>query len=423
MATLRPFHGYRPQSGLEALIASPPYDVLSSAEARQMAQGNPLSFLHVGKSEIDLAEGCDTHSEAVYQKARDNLRALIDSGKLVRDESPCLYLYRQIMRDSQTGVERAQTGVLALAAVDEYQEGKIKKHELTRIDKENDRARHIEVTGSHSGPAFFTYRAVAEIDRFVEKACERSPAADFTAPDGIRHSLWVISEPEECATLSKLFADKVADFYIADGHHRSAAAARVRDLLKSRNANHRGDEGYNYFLAVAFPDKALRIMDYNRVVADLNGLSTEAFLAKISTAFKTEALAADEAPMPTAPKAWGMYLDGRWYRLSAKPGSYTADDPIESLDVQILQKNLLDPILGIKDPRTDKRIDFVGGIRGSKELEKRCASDMKIAFQCYPTTVAELIRIADAGKIMPPKSTWFEPKLRDGMVLDLMTEA
>jgi uncharacterized protein (DUF1015 family) len=420
MATLRPFRGYRPKPGLAADIASPPYDVLSSDEARAMAGGNPRSFLHVGKSEIDLPEGTDVHSEAVYRKAHDNLRALIDSGDLVQDGRECLYLYRQVMRDSASGRDREQTGVLALASVDEYVAGRIKKHELTRVDKENDRARHIEVSGSHSGPAFFTYRAVAEIDAFVKKACQAAPDADFTAKDGIRHSLWVVSEPRDVAALSGLFAAKVESFYIADGHHRSAAAARVRDIMKSRNANHTGSEGYNFFLAVAFPDQALRIMDYNRTVKDLNGLSTDEFLSRLSEAFERRPLGPREDPMPEGPKQWGMFLDGAWYRLTAKAGSYPADDPIESLDVQILQKNLLKPVLGVDDPRTDKRIDFVGGIRGFKELEKRCATDMRVAFQCYPTTVSELIRIADAGKIMPPKSTWFEPKLRDGMVIDLM---
>lgn len=416
MATLRPFRGYRPKAGLAAEIASPPYDVLSSAEAREMAKGNPRSFLRVGKSEIDLPEGADIHSEAVYAKARDNLRALVDSGDLARDSADSLYLYRQTMGG------RSQTGVLALASVDEYVSGKIKKHELTRVDKENDRARHIEVTGSHSGPAFFTYRAVAEIDAFVDAWCARTPEADFTAQDGIRHSLWAVSEPSRVAELSGLFADKVPCFYIADGHHRSAAAARVRDALKSRNANHAGDEGYNFFLAVAFPDRQLKIMDYNRVVKDLNGLSQDAFMEKVRGRFELSAIGPGQSPVPASPKEWGMYLGGAWYRLRARPGSYPAEDPIESLDVQILQANLLGPILGIADPRTDARIDFVGGIRGWRELERRCASDMRVAFQCYPTTVAELMRIADAGKIMPPKSTWFEPKLRDGMVIDLIEE-
>jgi uncharacterized protein (DUF1015 family) len=420
MATLRPFRGFRPKSGLAADIASPPYDVLSSGEARAMARGRPRSFLHVGKSEIDLRRGIDPHSDAVYAKARDNLHSLIRKGYLVQDDEASLYLYRQVMRDADSGAERAQTGVLALASVDEYVSGKIKKHELTRVDKENDRARHIETTGSHSGPAFFTYRAVPQIDAFVQRECAREPDADFVAADGIRHSLWAVSEPKRVKELEELFGKKVPCFYIADGHHRSAAAARVRETLKAKNIGHDGREGYNYFLAVAFPDRQLKIMDYNRVVRDLNGMSTEAFIAKLRERFELRPLGVGESPVPKSPKSWGMYLGRDWYRLEAKRGSYPERDPIESLDVQILQANLLSPILGIQDPRTDKRIDFVGGIRGYKELEKRCAADMKVAFLCYPTTVEELMRIADAGKIMPPKSTWFEPKLRDGMVVDLM---
>jgi uncharacterized protein (DUF1015 family) len=420
MATLRPFRGFRPESGLAAEIASPPYDVLSSDEARTVAKGKPRSFLHVGKSEIDLRRGIDPHSDLVYKKARDNLHELISSGDLVQDDDASFYLYRQIMRDGDSGRERVQTGVLALASVDEYVSGKIKKHELTRVDKENDRARHIETTGSHSGPAFFTYRAVAEIDAFVGRECSRVPDADFVASDGIRHSLWAVSNAKRVKELAGFFEKKVPCFYIADGHHRSAAAARVRDSLKAKNLGHDGREGYNYFLAVAFPDRQLKILDYNRVVKDLNGLSVVEFIEKLKASFDVRPLGVGESPMPSAAKSWGMYVGRDWYRLDAKRGSFPEKDPIQSLDVQILQSNLLSPILGIEDPRTDKRIDFVGGIRGYRELEKRCASDMKIAFQCYPTTVAELMRIADSGKIMPPKSTWFEPKLRDGMVVDLM---
>jgi uncharacterized protein (DUF1015 family) len=412
MATLIPFNGYRPKPEFIAEIASPPYDVLSSDEAREYAKGKPDCFLHVGKSEIDLPPDIDLHSEAVYAKAMENLNRLVDSGKIIHDDAPAYYIYRQSMGS------RTQTGILALASVDEYQRGIIKKHELTRVDKEQDRARHIEVTRSHSGPAFFAYRAVKEIDDFVSARSSEKPEASYTATDGVVHTIWVISEKRDVELLSSLFSVKVPAFYIADGHHRSAAALRVRDTMKAANHNHNGSEGYNFFLAVAFPDNQLAIMDYNRVVKDLNGLNETSFLAKILENFDVRPLNPGEKPEPSSQKTWGMYLGKKWYRLSVKPNTFQANDPIESLDVQILQKNLLAPVLGIQDPRTDKRIDFVGGIRGTAELERRCALDMKIAFRCYPTTIEQLLAIADAGKIMPPKSTWFEPKLADGIVFD-----
>jgi uncharacterized protein (DUF1015 family) len=412
MAVIQPFRGVRPRPDVVAQVASPPYDVLSSDEARAAAKGNPLSFLHVVKAEIDLDASVDVHSEEVYQKGAENLQRLVADGALIRDDTPCFYVYQQQMGD------HVQTGVVLGASVEEYQQDLIKKHEFTRPDKEKDRAHHVEVLGANTGPVFLTYIATDEVNALVERVRGGAPAYDFVAEDGIGHRFWVISDEVEVAALREAFA-AIPCLYVADGHHRSAAASRVRDLRKEQNPNHTGDEPYNYFLAVVFPHDQLKILDYNRVVKDLAGLSNETFLAQVEESFE---VSRTDAPKPGAKGQFGMYLGGAWYRLTAKPGSFDDADPVGRLDVAILQTNLLARVLGIQDPRTDARIDFVGGIRGLPELERRCAEDAVVAFALYPTAIEELMSIADAGEVMPPKSTWFEPKLRSGMVVKMLEE-
>jgi len=407
VSDIRPFPGLRPRSDLVAKVASPPYDVLSSAEARVMAAGNPYSFLHINKAEIDLPEDVDVHGDVVYERSAENFRRFIADGIFVRDPQDCFYIYRLRMG------EHVQHGIVAGFSVQEYEDGTIKKHELTRREKEDDRARHVEKLMANAGPVLLTFRNTPGIRAFVERTIAASPAADFIAPDGIGHALWLVADPAAVAELRALFA-AIPATYIADGHHRSASAYRVRNNLRARNPRHAGREGYNHFLAVAFPDDELKIMGYHRVVQDLNGLDTATFLARVAAKFTVAKTAVAE---PQRALSFSMFLDGQWYTLTAKPGTYPADHPVKSLDASILQDNLLAPVLGIDDPRTSKRIDFVGGIRGTGELEKRCRTDMKVAFALYPVSVAQLMAIADAGEIMPPKSTWFEPKLRSGVVV------
>ncbi len=407
MSDIRPFRGYRPHPDHVKAIASPPYDVLNSEEARTLAQDNPLSFLRVVKAEIDFEPGVSLYSNEIYEKSAANLQALITNGQLIQDDENAFYVYQLTMGD------HVQRGLVCGTSVQEYEDGLIKKHEFTRREKEDDRARHVETLKANAGPVLLTYRANADVDGLVEGICAGTPTYDFTADDGIGHAIWVVTRGDLVARLRSAF-EGVAALYVADGHHRSASAFRVRNNLRDKNPGHTGDELYNHFLAVVFPDTQLRIMAYNRVVKDLNGLTKDALLAAIGEGF--EVAPADLADPPAA-KQFGMYLDGTWYRLTAKTGTYPEGDPVKSLDVAILQDNLLAPILGVEDPRTDKRIDFVGGIRGSKELERRCAEDMKIAFALYPTGVDQLMAIADADEVMPPKSTWFEPKLRSGVVV------
>jgi uncharacterized protein (DUF1015 family) len=413
VATVRPFKGFRPLPELAARVAAKPYDVLNSDEARAEAAGNPVSFLHVGKPEIDLPPGTDLYDERVYQKGKENLRKLIADGILKEDEHPCLYLYAQTMND------HTQYGIVGCASVAEYANDTIKKHELTRKDKEDDRTKHVKVTNAHSGPIFLTYRANRSIDAIVDRVLTAAPVNNFVAADGIRHRLWVIDDRATIAALEDGFR-KIPHLYVADGHHRSAAAARVGKEMAGTNPSHTGNEEYNFFLAVLFPHDQLRIMDYNRVVKDLSGKSPEAFLAEVRKNFQVK-----ESPgqfHPSKKGEFGMYLKGRWYSLTADPPLTDTPDPVERLDVSILQKTILGPILGIDDPRTSKRIDFVGGIRGYRELERRVDSgEMTVAFGLYPTSIDELLAIADAGKTMPPKSTWFEPKLRDGMVVHFLS--
>lgn len=414
MATVRPFRGFRPLPQYAAEVAAKPYDVLSSAEARIEAQGKPLSFLHVGKPEIDLPEGIDLYDPRVYEKGKENLEKLIRDGILQQDPKPNFYLYGQIMG------EHSQFGIIGCVSVEEYWNDTIKKHELTRKDKEDDRTRHVKVTNAHTGPIFLTYHAEPRIDAIVDRVRLVDPLYDFVADDGIRHQLWVISDDRLIRQLVDLFS-RVHPLYVADGHHRSAAAARVGKEMAEANPNHRGDEEYNFFLAVLFPHNQLHIMEYNRVVKDLNGMDEKKFIEAV----KKQRFTVRKANAPVKPKAkgeYGMYVNGTWYHLQADLSYLTNPDPVERLDVSVLQNHLLAPVLGIDDPRTNKRIDFVGGIRGVQELEKRVNSgEMAVAFVLYPTSIEELLTIADAGKIMPPKSTWFEPKLRDGVVVHFLS--
>ncbi len=413
MAVFRPFKAYRPKPEFAQEVASKPYDVLNSEEARKEAQGHPNSFLHVGKPEIDLDPSIDIHSAEVYAKAKENLHKLIERGVIVEDPEAYLYVYAQTMDG------RTQYGLVGCASVEEYWNDTIKKHEKTRADKEEDRCNHVRVTNSHSGPIFLTYRDIDEINKIVEEAVKATPDNDLVAADGIRHQSWVIRDKEMAKKIEDRLA-KVDYFYIADGHHRSASAARVGKERREANPNHRGDEEYNFFLAVLFPASHLYIMDYNRLVKDLNGNSEAQFFDKVKKIYDVQEVGKEQYK-PKAKGELGLYMDRVWYKLTAKPEIMNVADPVDSLDVAILQKHVLDPILGIEDPRTSNRIDFVGGIRGLGELEKRVNSgEMKLAISMYATSIEELMAIADAGKIMPPKSTWFEPKLRDGMFVHFL---
>jgi uncharacterized protein (DUF1015 family) len=413
MAHIEPFRAYRPRPDVAEKVASPPYDVLSSDEARTMVEGNPHSFLHVVKPEIDLPAGTDPYAAAVYAKGAENLERLKDEGILFQEERPALYLYRQVMGD------HVQTGLVAGASVDEYEADKIKKHEHTRPVKEDDRTRHIDALDANTGPVFLTYRAKPEIDKLVERLTGAQPDYDFVAPDGIRHVLWVVDDTGDRDAIIAAFA-QVPELYVADGHHRSAAATRIRAQRKAANEAHSGKEPYNFFLTVVFPHDQMLILDYNRVVRDLNGLDEAALLDKIGAAFE---VSPTDTPSPKEARSFGMYLGGKWYRLRAREGTYPADDPVARLDVAILQNSLLAPILGIGDPRKDDRIDFVGGIRGTIELEKRVGSGAwTVAFAMFPTSITDLFAVADAGDVMPPKSTWFEPKLRSGLIVRPLSE-
>lgn len=410
MAKIKAFAGYRPPVDKVSRVASPPYDVINSEEAREMAKGNEISFLHINKPEIDLDPSVGLYEEAVYQTAKNNLAKFINDGTLVKDNKPCLYAYSQQMGD------HVQLGLMAAAAVDDYDEDNIKKHEKTRKQKEDDRAHHVDVCNCNAGPVFLTYKAYNKIDNLLGNVTNAEPTYDFTADDGIKHTMWVIDDDKIIDELVNAFAE-VNPTYVADGHHRAKSGSRVRELRRAANPNHTGDESYNYFMAVFFPDNQLKILDYNRVVKDLNSLGLDEFLEKIQESFE---ISDAENPSPERVHDFGMYLNGRWYRLTAKAGTFDDKDPVGCLDVSILQNNLLHPILGIEDPRTDERIDFVGGIRGMAELEKRVGGgEWVVAFAMHPTTMQQLMDIADSGQIMPPKSTWFEPKLRSGMVVHI----
>ncbi|HOX77760.1 MAG TPA: DUF1015 family protein [Bacteroidales bacterium] len=411
MAVIKAFRGLRPPVEIVKELASRPYDVLDSEEARIEARGNDYSLLHVIKPEIDLPPEIDHYAREVYDKALENFKKFQDKKWLVSDEKECLYIYAQTMNN------KIQYGLVACASVEDYMNGIIKKHELTRPDKEEDRKKHVRITNANMEPVFFTYPAHPEIDRIIAThVASFPPVYDFISVDGIGHHFWIIEGPETIDQLIRLF-DLIPFTYVADGHHRTAAAALVGNEKKLANPNHTGKEEYNYFLAVHFPDNQLTIIDYNRVVKDLNGLNKEEFLGKISANFDL-VLKGEDIYKPEHLHEFSMYLDGQWYSLEAKPGTYNDHDPIGVLDVTILSNLVLDEILGIKDLRRDKRIDFVGGIRGLGELKRRVDSgEMAVAFALYPVSMKQLIDIADSGNIMPPKTTWFEPKLRSGLVI------
>ncbi|HEU4766710.1 MAG TPA: DUF1015 family protein [Pyrinomonadaceae bacterium] len=405
MAVIRPFRALRPPAERAQAVASLPYDVVNTEEARALAAGNDLSFLHVSRPEIDLPPGTDLYSDMVYRKAVENFEKLVATCPLEKEAEPSLYLYRLIMGDHQ------QVGVVACCSVDEYDNDTIRKHERTRRDKEDDRTRHMLMLRAQTGPVFLTYRRREEIDNQVAAAIAGEPLYDITAEDGIRHTIWRLADTDQ---LVDSFTS-VPLLYIADGHHRAASASRARAELRNLSFSHTGDEDYNYFLTVIFPDSQLQILAYNRIVKDLNGMSKDEFLDAVRRQFTISERA---EPSPEQRGNWSMYLDGKWYGLQLSPEATLPTGTVQSLDVSVLQDRLLDPVLGIKDVRTDKRIDFVGGLRGTKELE-RLVNEGKaaVAFSMHPTTVAELLMVSDANEIMPPKSTWFEPKLRDGLLI------
>ena len=417
MSIVRPFKAVRPTPELASQVAALPYDVMNSQEARQMVANNPYSFLHVDKAEIDLDPAIDLYDPQVYEKARENLNRMIAEGVFIQEEKPCLYIYRQEMND------RAQIGIVACTSIDEYRDNVIRKHELTRADKEEDRVRHVDICDANTGPIFLAYRSNMYINFRVADFMERhEPVYDFVSDDGISHMVWVIDEGNVIREICGRF-EQVENLYIADGHHRSASAVRVGMMRRQQNPDWNGDEEFNYFLSVIFPDNQLYIMDYNRIVKDLNGYTPESFLEKVSEKFTVTPYGGEGVLKPGKKHTYGMYLAGSWYALAAKEGTYDAADPVAQLDVSILQNNLLHPILGIGDPRTDKRIDFVGGIRGLQSLADRVDSgEMAVAFSMFPTTMEDLMNIADAGAIMPPKSTWFEPKLRSGIFIHKLSE-
>lgn len=408
MSVLRPFKAVRPTKENAGKVAALPYDVMNSDEAREMVKDNPWSFLHVDKAEIDLPEGTYLYDEKVYLKARENLDKLSAEGICEMDEKPCLYIYRQIMNG------RAQTGIVGCASIDDYMNNIIRKHELTRADKEADRINHVDFCDANTGPIFLTYRGNEKIDAVVAKYTKLDAEYDFTTEDGIRNTVWVISDDDDIAALTEAFAD-IPYLYIADGHHRAASAVKVGMKRREANPDYDGTEEFNFFLAVYFKSDDLAIMDYNRLIADYNGKAKDEIIAEIEKNFTVEKQ--NGIYHPEMKHTFGMYIGKEWYKLTAKNGTFDENDPVERLDVSILQKNVITPVFGIDDPRTDKRIDFVGGIRGLPELERRCEIDMQIAFSMFPTTLDDLMDIADAGKIMPPKSTWFEPKLLSGLFI------
>jgi len=412
MAVFQPFKGFRPRAEFAEDIASKPYDVLNSAEARREAEGNKLSFLHVVKSEIDLPAGQDPYGDEVYRKARENLDRLILRGKLVQDDADCFYFYRQEMDG------RVQTGIVGCCSVDDYLQDVIKKHEHTRADKERDRIRHVETTDANTGPVFLTYRPAEKVDRQVDQwIAAHRPVYDFSA-DGVRHTMWICSDRRATEDLGAAFA-RIRNLYVADGHHRSASAAAVGRRRREADSGYTGAEEYNRFLAVCFPSDQLHVMDYNRVIRDLGSRSEGEFLEALEASFTLERVSGKGEPYrPESRGRFGLYLGGAWYKLEARLEVINRGDPVDGLDVSVLQRKVLTKLLGIEDPRTDARIDFVGGIRGLGELERRVEEGgWACAFSMYPTSIEDLMAVADAGKVMPPKSTWFEPKLRSGLVV------
>ncbi|MBE5883215.1 MAG: DUF1015 domain-containing protein [Lachnospiraceae bacterium] len=413
MADIRPFRAYRPAPGLEGKIAALPYDVYNREEACVVVKENPYSFLAIDRAETQFGPEVDTYAPEVYAKARQMLDAQIEEGRFVQEETPCYYLYEQTMNG------RKQTGIVACASIDDYCNNVIKKHENTRADKELDRINHVDICNMQTGPIFLAYRSEKALSELTRQVKGAAPVYDFVSEDGIGHRVWIIAKTEEIQLIQESFA-RIPAIYIADGHHRCASAVKVGQKRRQAHPDYIGNEEYNYFLSVLFPDEELHIMDYNRVVKDLNGFTEGEFLQTVTSAFTVEKVGKE----PFEPKKkgeFGMFLEEEWYCLTAKE-HIKSEDAVEGLDVSILQNHLLAPILGIQDPKTDKRIDFVGGIRGLKELERRVHTDMKLAFSMYPTSIGELFAVADASRLMPPKSTWFEPKLRSGLFLHKLDE-
>ena len=417
MKLIKPFRAVRPTKELASQVASPPYDVVSRAEAREIAKGNPYSFLHINKPDIDLADDIDAHDPLVYQTGRSNLDEFLNSGVLVKDEVESFYLYRQIMGDHE------QLGLVAIASVDAYDNGYIKIHEYTRPDKEEDRVKHMVELGAQVGPVFLTYKENSTLTRLMSKVTENDPEYNFIDECDVRHTFWAIQNREQIESIESTF-EEVKSLYVADGHHRSAAAARARESYKNGNKEHTGSESYNYFLVVIFPHSQMKILDYNRVLKDLNGMSAEQFISAIETDFIVEEVISEDDAKPSRPLEFGLYIEGSWYRLTLRSeieSTIRKDNPAAGLDVSILQNHILSPILEIHDQRIDKRIDFVGGIKGLTALKDRVTRDGWVAgIALYPTSIESLMKVADAGEVMPPKSTWFEPKLKSGLVSHLL---
>lgn len=412
MAIVKPFQCVRPEEASANLVAALPYDVYNRKEACEITASNPKSFLNIDRPETQFSDDVDTYDSRVYEKARELLNAWISDGTLIKDSTKAYYIYELIMDG------RGQTGIVACSSIDDYAQGIIKKHENTREEKELDRICHVDRTDAQTGPIFLAYRSKEAINEIVDRVIGTKPLYDFTAEDGISHKVWQVTDEKTVGEIEEAFVGVPAT-YIADGHHRAASAVKVGCKRREENPGYTGEEPFNYFLSVLFPDEQLMIMPYNRVVKDLNGLSEEDYIKKVQETFLVEALG-EEACSPIQKATFGMYLNKKWYRLTIKD-SFLSKDPVKGLDVSLLQDQLLDPILGVEDPRVDKRVDFIGGIRGLKELEKRCSEDMTVAFSMYPTSIEELFQVADAGLLMPPKSTWFEPKLRSGLFIHPLT--
>ncbi len=412
MAVINPFKAIRPKEDLVYRVAALPYDVMNREEAKTMVKGNEHSFLHIDRAEIDLADDTNPYDKKVYEKAKENLNGMIDKGILVEDNKPCFYIYKLIMNGKD------QTGIVACVSIDDYINNVVKKHEHTREEKENDRINHVNTCDANTGPIFLTYRYNNEVNDIINTWTRKDPIYKFKAEDGVEHIVWIINDDNAIDNVSNIFKN-INSLYIADGHHRAASAIKVGIKRREENPNYKGDEEFNFFLSVLFPDSDLNIMDYNRVVKELNGFSNEEYMLKVSEKFNISLYEKGEPCKPNCKHTYGMYLGKKWYKLEAKEGTYDDKDIVKRLDVSILQENLLKPILGIKDPRTDDRIDFVGGIRGLKELERRVEEqgDESVAFSMYPPAMQELLDVADAGEVMPPKSTWFEPKLRSGIFI------
>lgn len=408
MAIIKAFRAFRPRADLASKIAALPYDVMNSEEAREMVKDNEYSFLHVDRAEVNLPKDINIYDKVVYEKARDVLDKMIQDGLYIQEEKPCMYIYRQTMNG------KSQTGLVICASIDDYINDKIKKHEHTRKNKEVDRINHVDYCDANTGPIFLTYRNKDEISKIMDRWAQNKPLYDFVSEDENGHTVWIINNDSDIEKLTKLF-QRVDSLYIADGHHRTKSAVEVALKRRKENPGYTGEEEFNYFLAIAYPDNQLDVLDYNRTVKDLNGLDEEEFLSAIEKSFKVKV--SKEAVKPKRRHTFGMYMNNTWYELEAKEGTFNEDDPMERLDVSILQNNLLSPILGIDDPTNSDRIEFIGGIRGIKELEKRANKDMKVSFSMFATTTDDIMSIADDGLIMPPKSTWFEPKPRSGLFI------